>query len=400
MRTRIAALLLAVPALARGQTVDATAQTLLTGRQDPRDGTVHTVAPAYEDVYLSARDLQIPGIEATRVLVNATGDLDIAFIEGKLFQRHLDLRAGRQLVASGVARNLQLDGLDAVVRVPYGIGLELYGGIPVTPRFGYAKGQGAVGGRLFWKPLPKLEAGVSFVDVIDLGRVARQEAGVDARVVLSDRLTLTGLAALATTESRLAEAALRALWQPARDVELTLEAARTAPDLFVSRASIFSVFAEETRDEAGATLYLRPAPRLRLWADGYAIDDEAGVGARGGLRGSLALDAAAATTVGVEGRVLAVPDDRYVQARAYAARRFSPRVTATLDLASYWLAPNVNGQDLSLTGAATLAWDFAPGWRTVVTGIAGRTPLLESRFEGMAKLVYNFAVRAHQQVAP
>src|SRR5262249_20755741 len=299
------------------------------GRQDPRDGTVHTVVPAYESISIVATGLDVSGVEGTRVLISgwgmlaageprddrATGDLDLAFIEGRLLDRRLALRAGRQLIASGVARNLQLDGLDAVVRAPYGIGVEAYGGVPVTTRFGSVSDDGAFGGRLFWRPAPRFEGGVSFIDVVDDGRIDRQEAGIDARLVVADSLTLTGLAALSTVETRLAEAAVRALWQPRRDLELTVEASRTAPDLFLSRGSIFSAFAEEPHDEAGATISLRPFSSLRLWGDGYAISDEAGVGGRGGLRLGWTLDRAAATVLGVEGRVLSVPDHGYQQAR-------------------------------------------------------------------------------------
>lgn len=400
-----------LPALASAQTVDATALTLLSGRQDPRDGVVHTVVPAYEQIWLSARDLTVPGVEDLRIVVQGwgmlssgetmkgedfTGDLDIAYVEGKLLDRQLALRAGRQLVSAGVARNLQLDGLVLLTRLPLGLGVQAYGGVPVSPRFGYARGQGAVGGRVFWRPAPRFEGGVSFVHLLDDGKIDRQEAGVDARLLAGKKITLTGFAAFSTVEQRLAEATLRALWQPRRNLELTLEAGRTAPDLFVSRASIFSVFAEESRNEGGATLYFRPWTRLRLWGDGFVVNDDGGTGGRAGLRASLALDADNAALVGIDGRVLALPDSRYVQGRVYGLRRFGRKVTATLEGDAVWLDPEINGQDLSLTCAATIGWDFLPGWKALATGLVGQTPLLESRFEAMAKLVYNFDYTAHK----
>jgi hypothetical protein len=404
-------LFVGLPALAQGQTVDATALTLLSGRQDPRDGEVHTIVPAYEEIWISARDLDIPGVEGTRIVVsgwgmvaggdtiddrNVTGDVDVAFIEGRLFDRHLALRLGRQLVASGVARNLQLDGLDLVARFPQGIGLEVYGGVPVSPRFGYARGQGAIGARLSWRPAQIFEGGVSFVHILDDGQIDRQEAGVDARLLLGDKLTLTGLAAFSVVEQRLSEAALRVLWQPRRNLELSLEAARTAPDLFVSRTSIFSVFAEEARDEAGSTLYFRPWSRLRLWGEGFVIHDDSGTGGRGGLRASLGFGGANASQLGVEGRVLALPASRYVQGRVYGLHRFGSAVTATLEGDVVWLDPRINGEDLSLTFAGTVGWDFQPGWKALVSALTGQTPLLEWRFEAMAKLVYSFNYQARK----
>lgn len=411
-----AALVLGLPAVSAGQTVDATAMTLLSGRQDPRDGEVHTVVPAYEDIWLTARDLDIPGVQAARIVVsgwgmvaggdlidgsdNVTGDLDVGYFEGKLFDRQLAFRIGRQLVVSGVARNLQLDGLDAIGRLPAGFFIEVYGGVPVSPRFGYAHGQGAVGGRLSWKPTRIFEGGVSFVDVLDDGLVDRQELGADARLLFADKVTLTGLAAFSVIEARLSEASVRALWQAQRNFEVTLEAARTAPDLFVSRTSIFSVFAEETRDELGTTLYYRPLPRLRLWGDGFVINDDSGTGGRGGVRASLALDGASATQLGVEGRVLAVPASRYVQGRLFGLHRFGAKVTATLDCDAVWLEPAINAQDLSLTFAGTVGWDFSPGWKALATALTGQTPLLEWRTEVMGKLVYNFEYRAQKKGTP
>src|SRR5262249_59733468 len=103
-----------------------------------------------------------------------------------------------------------------------------------------------------------------FVEVLDDGRADRQELGADARLFLGGEVTLNGLAAFSVLEARLSEASLSALWQARRNLELTLEANRIAPDLFVSRTSIFSVFAEDNRDELGTTIYVRPLPRLRL----------------------------------------------------------------------------------------------------------------------------------------
>ena len=36
-----------------------------------------------------------------------------------------------------------------------------------------------------------------------------------------------------------------------------------------------------------------------------------------------------------------------------------------------------------------IGWDFSPGWRLVLSGLADRTPLVAWRFEAMAKLVFN-----------
>ena len=46
-----------------GETVDATATTLLSGRADVRDGHTYTVVPAYEQLSVLASDLKVPYLD-------------------------------------------------------------------------------------------------------------------------------------------------------------------------------------------------------------------------------------------------------------------------------------------------------------------------------------------------
>ena len=141
-RSLLLALLLA-PALAQAETIDATSVTLLSGRQDPRDGNVHTVVPLIESLAVRAEDLKLPGFQDARIVLSAwgevdpgdprdgehgTGDVDLAFAEGRLFQRRMTLRLGRQLLFAGAARNLQLDGLSVRTRIGGGVGIIDRGG--------------------------------------------------------------------------------------------------------------------------------------------------------------------------------------------------------------------------------------------------------------------------------
>src|SRR6266700_2266760 len=95
-------------AVARAEVVDATSTTLVSGRQDPRDGVVHTIVPVYELVSLRATDFHVPGIADMNVVLSGwgavaladpienkhvLGDLDLAFAEGTPLRRRLG--AGR-----------------------------------------------------------------------------------------------------------------------------------------------------------------------------------------------------------------------------------------------------------------------------------------------------------------
>ena len=405
---RLLLVLLLAAAPARAQTVDATATSLISGRQDPRDGSVHTIVPFYENLAILATDLKNPLVQDTRIVLSAwgaltaaeqpagndaSGDVDLAFVEGTLDRRRMQLRAGRQLIFGGAARALPLDGVDVRSRLFDGVSVDVYGGVPATPKFAVNQGDGAAGGRVFWRPSPSIETGASFVHVLGEGRIDRQEAGVDARFSPRSSFSVTALALWSTVETRLAEAQLLTIWQPVRKVEISLDAARQSPDLLIPRGSIFSVFAEETRDELGGGLYLRPLVPLRIYLDGHAIADESGVGARAGGRATLSFFG---TTFGAETRAVELPSKGFVELRGFASRRFYERAFVTLDSESVWLDPAVNGQTNSLTVSGSLGCDVGSGWMLVGNALGGQTPLLERRFEVMAKLVYNGTLRLRE----
>lgn len=405
----LALALVATAAPARAEIVDASVATLLNGRADVRDGRVYTVVPAYEMLQLRLDDVHTRYVDL-RVIVSAwgevafgdpqdgraTGDVDIGYVEAALFDHRLTLRAGRQMIWAGAARMFQLDGGSARWRIWRGFYLDVYGGVPVVQRFGVKLGDAAAGGRASWRPSIDSELGVSFFETLAEGRVSRQDLGADARWSPLHDLALTGYLIYAMPERRIGEADVGATWQPYWNLDVRADYRRTAPDLFLPRSSILSVFATESRDEAGGELYAKPLPRLSVEGDYHFVFDAAGFGQRGGGRISLHAGRAFQTLIGLEGRALRLPGNGYTEARAFCTHRLSPSLLIGLDLDTYFLEQAINGATLSLTGSATVAWDFARGWRAVLTGFADTTPLVERRFEILARIVYNHEWRFHE----
>jgi hypothetical protein len=421
---------------AGAEVLDASSTTLVDGRADPRDGVVRTAVPAYELVSVRASGLRVPGVDDMNVVISGwgaieladreegkrgLGDLDVAFAEGKLLHRRVVVRLGRQLLMSGAGRNLAFDGL-AVTAMPLRwAGVSAQGGVPVTPRFAASRGDALVAGRLFVRPAFGTEAGLSFLQVLDHGEIARRDLALDARFVPSQAwpVWLTGFALVSLPDERLGEANVSASAQLGLRLEVTGEYRRTAPDIFLPRNSIFSVFSQESHDEAGGFVYLRIVPRLRLQADYHVIVDGDGTGqdATAKLTGTLCEGRA---TLGAESRRLDLPSGStaayatgaspglatgasgasgYTTARAFGVVRLTPVVIATADAAIYFFAGDVNGERRSYNAAATLAWSFHPRWRAVLTGIGSVTPFAEERFEGMAKLVYQLSTEVRRVVA-
>jgi hypothetical protein len=389
---------------ASADTVDASVTTLLAGHQDPRDGRLYTVVPAYEMVSLVA-DLQPPHLDGLRAVASGwgmvafgdprertAGDLDVAYLEASALKRRVTLRLGRQIVVGGAARVTQVDGAVLDVKLEPGLGITVYGGAPVTPRFGLSRGDGLGGGRLYWRPRWDSELGVSFIQVQGQGRIARQDGALDARWAPLPSLTLTGYGLMSLKEVRLVEGTLAVAWSPLSRLTVAAEYRRTAPELFLPLNSIFSVFAQTTRDEAGANAWVALA-RVRLYGDYHLVSDPSGIGHRAGLKGIVGLGQDSHATLGAELRLFKLPyDEGYFQARLFAVERWGAWIVS-LDGDTYLLDKAINGQTLSFTAAGTVGWDFAPSWRAVVTGIADVTPFVSHRFEVVAKLAYNFTVR-------
>lgn len=413
----LAALGLAVGAAAPARAdmpavVDTTVSTLLTGHADPRDGQLHTILPVYESLAVLAT-LQPQYTDGLRVVFSGwggmvldipsqqtwTGDIDAGYLEGNFLKQRVQVRVGRQLVTGGAARISQMDGLSARVRLLGGLGLSGYGGVPVTPRFGVSRGDALYGGRLFYRHSYDTEIGVSFNQVLGQGRIARQDLGVDARYVPTRQVTMTAYALLSIAELRLAEADAAILWQPHAVVQVSADYRRTAPDLFLPLNSVLSVFSQETRDEAGVTLYLRPAHRLRLYGDYRTIFNEEGTGHRGGGKLSVALGELQNTTLNGEVRVLKLPSNGYVQGRLYSLHHITPSLLGTLGADIYFLdraLPGYGDQTVSFTGSGTLAWELGRGFRLVGSGMADVTPFVQQRLEFILRLAYNATQRFHE----
>ncbi|HUJ28470.1 MAG TPA: hypothetical protein VLW85_20755 [Myxococcales bacterium] len=398
--------LLALALLAAGAArADGSATTFFDSRPYVRDSG-YQEEPIFESFSLFARadggaylqDVRIVARGWGRVTLGlplddhrTAGDVDSLFFEGRLFQRHLTLRLGRQMVTGGAARATQIDGAFARI-VAKGVGAELYGGVPVDPRFAAARGDAIAGGRLFWNPAFDSELGASAVYALKRGYVARKDAGFDASVTPVRPLTLSGLAQWSVDDRRLEEARLAALVQLAPQLQIVGDVQRTAPDLFIDRNSIFAVFAEELRDEAGGEIVLRPLRPLSLSADWHWLRVEGGHGQRGGFRGTLRTGEDG--SLGVELRLLTQPDNGYKEARLFWIRRLDPAFTLTVDLDGYWLERELSlfAQKRSLVATGTLGWAVDEAWEAMLAGSYGTTPYFEQRAEVAVRVAWKFGM--------
>lgn len=419
-RFTVLAAALAVAGAARGDTVQASSTTMLLGRQDFRDGSTTTAVPLYEiidvnatDVHTSIADFQVAlstwgsiDLGDKRFWQNGamidsryTGDVNVGYLGAEFFDRTLSLRLGRQQVAEGDARMIQIDGAQASLRLPANFTLSGYAGSPVAPRFTTRGGYEVVGnmaatftegGRLGWRYPGLLDVGASAAFATNGGDVSRQEVGVDFRLTPNRFIVFTGSGFWSLYDDRIGEAAIAAQVFPLAHLDVTVDFRHVEPDLFLPRNSILAVFASDRRNDVGGAIHYGGFKLVSLDADYHALLEEAGTGHWARLKGtSHPVDPT--TTVGAELAYLKNAsdlDNGYKQVRLFGAKDLY-KFTGTLDLNGYFYDGEINGVKKSLLATATVAYPIYQGWRATLAGTVGTTPYMESQFDIMAKLVYD-----------
>ena len=410
---------LASPAAAA--VADMRAITLLSGRQEPVDGTARTVVPLYEMLSLSLSDpftwegwvedvrlslsgwgrVDIAGFDRHAAF---DGDLQLAYVEARVARR-LRVRVGRQLLTAGATRLLPMDGIHLEAEIALGIGAAAYVGVPVKRRFVAQRGELVTGGRVFWRYDFDTEVGASFLYMLNKGRVARQDLGIDGRWAPWRDLIFSASAVLNTVEMRLAEADLHATWRPFKQLEVAADYRHLAPDLFLPARSLYSVFSEESRNEVGALASWRPWSEFSATVDYHFLFDEAFTGHRATARLELFLGAGRADVVGTEIGILfdndgfaggGFAEDGYLHARLFGRHRLLEGLRLAGDVAATLLGRTRNGEAQALLASASLDYAWADNWQAVLTTLVGTSPFATYRFEIMAKLVFNGEVFARE----
>ncbi len=431
----VVTLALVAIATARADTIDVDSTTLLNVAKQTRGGTpgqpfnLDTAAPAFEILSITARDVRNGFADDLTFVLKTwasydiadrrwdngttsslTGDVTSGYAQGRFIGRRLTLRVGREIVSTGVARTIQLDGGDAVLVLPAGFRVSGYVGAPVTQRFGTRSsmvswnpvgGDLAYGGRLGWGlAVPGgagrgLDLGASINMVEDHGDPVRQEVGVDARVKPIDPLVVTAFGAYSLWDQRTSEGSVRVAVSATPRLLLEADYRYVAPDLLLARNSILSVFSAEERQEIGGGFSYGVTRTLNVGANYHALVEpgrEEGTTFIGNEADAKVEWHRGNTLAGLEGFLLDALDNGYVGGRLFGRQEMG-RAFAAADVLLHSFRAQVNGQDFAFTGALTLGYELLGGLSAVVSGRAGVTPFMEQTFEVMAKLVYNQTYR-------
>lgn len=435
-----AVLLLASPAV-RADTVEASSTTFLRIAPDTRyrGGTkpdVVTVAPAFEILSVTARDIQTPFADDVQAVVSTwgsvnlgdrrwdagaggrfTGDLTTGYLQGKLLGRHLLLRVGRSSVATGAARMIQIDGGYLQADLPAGpvlLKVSGYAGAPTAQRFQSRSGEKSwnpTGGTLAYGarlagalplagfPGRGLELGAGINEVMDGPATVREELAGDLRLqpFAGNDLALAGFAAYSLFDARLAEAAAALTFSATRKLHLTADWRYAEPALLLSRNSILSVFSASTWNEVGAGARYELGRGLHAGLDAhlrFEPGERSGTHTGTDLLGSVDW-ASGETSAGVELSYLDTAVNGYTGGRVWARRELG-RAFVAADVLGQLFRKEVNGQGGALTGSLTGGVTLAYGFTAVVSGSAGMTPYLEQDHQLLVKVAYNQTYRTQE----
>jgi hypothetical protein len=435
-----ALVLLASPAV-RAETVEASSTTFLTVSPDTRfrGGTkpdVVTVAPVFEILSVSARDIQTGFADDVQAVFSTwgsldlgeirwdsgtsshfTGDVSTGYLQGRLLDRHVTLRVGRSMVPTGIARMIQIDGGYALVDVPTGpvvLKLSSYVGSPTSQRFqdrSGLKSWNPTGGTLAYGgraaasvpvsgfPGRGFELAADFNQVLDHSETVRQEVGGDFRLqpFAGNDLALAGFTSYSLPDRRFSEASTALSVSATRKLHLTADWRYAEPSLLLSRNSILSVFSASTWNEFGAGARYDLGRGLHAGVDahlriepGEVSGTHTGTDLAGNLDGVFGR-----TSAGLELSYLDAATNGYTAIRVYARRDMGPGFISG-DVLGQIFREEINHQGGAVTGTLSGGLTLTHGFSAVLSGSAGMTPYLEQTYDIMVKLAYNQTYRTQE----
>jgi len=316
--------------------------------------------------------------------LDAAGDALVAVVRLRDPEGQGDFTVGRFVLTTGAVRPVHLDGAHARGKLPLGIGLEVFGGMPVVPGFGSRAYDWVLGGRVSETFLQLVGGGVSYIQRRDRGRLDDEEVGFDASFSPSRWFDVAGRAAYDIVSPGLTEAHVTVSTRP-HPVRVEAFGMRRSPARMLPASSIFSALGDIPSDQLGLNGTWFAAPRLELRAGALArwAGDELGM--EGTLRARLRLDdrgegmlegqARRATTVapwtGV-GLALRVPLTHGL------------RVATEIELA---MADDPQGRGAVWPWAlVALGWRFDPRWDASLACEATATPDHVRAFDAIARL--------------
>jgi hypothetical protein len=348
-------------------------------------------------VVLQGQDALKPWVDAEALVwagakPSLTGDVLVLTVRLREPHGYGELRAGRFVVTTGAVRPVQIDGAFAIGRAPWGSTLEMFGGLPVVPRFGSRAYDWIVGGRVAQRVGSVFTLGLSYVERREDGDVSNQELGADLAAAPLPWLDVAAFGSYDVENPGIAEARASAAARSA-DWRVEIFASQLSPGRLLPATSLFSVLGDFPSQTLGTTVRWRAAPRLELLASGAGQDVANGLGGNGWIRGTLKLDDEDRGRLGLELRREDLPGAEWSGVRTTAALPLGKhfRYSSELEIV---LPDHPDGRGVAWPwGLSSLAWRSPDGWEVAAAVEASASPLHRYEADGLLRVSRALEIR-------
>lgn len=294
-----------------------------------------------------------------------------------------EARAGRFVFTTGAIRPVHLDGVTVLGRAPWGSTVEAAAGTPVAPSLAPHGYDWLAGGRFGQTIASRAAVGISYVQRRERNELGEEEAGADVTAAPAKWLDLGARGAYDLVSPGIADAraSIAARSEPLR---VELFGVHRSPSRLLPATSLFSVLGDFPSEASGASLRLRAAPRLDLFASGAAQAVGRELGGNGSARALLRLDDAGEGNLGLELRRQDVFRAKWSGIRGLAAQPLGAgfRFSTEIEVA---VPDHPEGRGTFWPWAlVALGWRSASGWEAAGAVEAASTPV--HRFETNALL--------------
>jgi|SRR5450432_2835079 len=286
---------------------------------------------------------------------------------------HGELRAGRFVFTTGAIRPLQIDGISAIGRSPWGTTAEAFGGIPVLPQSAPRTTEWAGGGRIAQSVASRATMGLSYFARRADGERVTEEVGADFAATPTTMVDVAGKGAYDLLSRGVADAtgSLAIRSEPWR---WELFGSHRSPGRLLPATSLFSVLGDFPAQTLGTTVRWDAAPRLDLLASGAAQNVGGQIGGYASFRATLRTDDDGDGRLGVEVRRQDVLSTRWTGVRLLASEPLADqwRLATELEIARAD-DPGDRGA-VWPWGLLALSWRSRTGWEASTAIEAGATP--------------------------
>jgi len=321
-----------------------------------------------------------------------TGDVLVLALHLREPHGYGEARVGRFVVATGAIFPVQMDGADVLGRTTWGGSVELFGGVPVVPRFGPRAYDWVTGARVAQKVASRLTMGVSYVQRREYGEISNEEVGADLAAAPAKWLDLAAKGAYDLTSPGIADGRLSAATR-IDAFRLELFASEQSPGRLLPATSLFSVLGDFPSEMIGGTVRWKAAPRLDVLASGAGQLVGGELGMNAWIRSTLRLDDRGLGSVGVEVRRVDVISARWTGFRAVGAQPLGHgfRLSSEIEIA---VPDQPNGRgSVWPWGLAALGWRSHAGWEVAAAMEAASTPEYRYELNALARISRSLELR-------